>query len=46
MSKDKKITPQNNHANQKNPNRKTSGNNKQNAKVHGNRGKQKNPNQK
>ncbi len=33
-------------ANQKNANRGTNGNNKDNAKVHGNRGKQMNPNQK
>ena len=35
----------NNHkSNQSNPNKGTSGNNKSNAKVHGNRGKQLNPN--
>lgn len=38
---------QNNHkANQGNPNKGTSGTNPDNAKVHGNRGKQLNPNQK
>ena len=42
----KKIKPQDNHANQLNPNRGTNGVNKQYAKVHGNRGKQLNPNQK
>ena len=42
----KKITPQDNHANQLNPNRGTKGVNKQYAKVHGNRGKQMNPNRK
>ena len=41
----KKITPQDNHANQLNPNLGTKGVNKQYAKVHGNRGKQLNPNQ-
>jgi len=43
---DKKIKPQDNHANQLNPNRGTKGVNRQYAKVHGNRGKQLNPNQK
>ena len=38
---------QNNHkADQSNPNKGTPGTNKANAKVHGNRGKQTNPNQK
>lgn len=38
---------QKNHkANQGNPNRGNSGNNSENGKVHGNRGKQLNPNQK
>jgi hypothetical protein len=41
----KKITPQQNQANQANSNKGTSGVNKQNAQVHGNRGKQMNPNQ-
>ncbi|MBS9783449.1 MAG: hypothetical protein KGV46_02730 [Pasteurella sp.] len=37
----------NNHkSNQSNPNKGTSGTNKANAKVHGNRGKQMNPNNK
>lgn len=36
----KKITPANNAANMKNANKGTSGTNKQNAQVHGNRGKQ------
>lgn len=34
------------HSNQRNPNYGTSGNNTSNAAVHGNRGKQLNPNQK
>lgn len=42
----KKITPQNNQANMQNPNKGSSGTNSQNAKVHGNRGKQLNPNRK
>lgn len=42
----KKITPANNQANMKNANKGTSGVNKQYAQVHGNRGKQMNPNQK
>lgn len=42
----KKITPANNNANMKNANKGTSGTNKQYAQVHGNRGKQLNPNQK
>ena len=41
----KKITPQLNQVNQSNANNGTSGTNKQNAQVHGNRGKQMNPNQ-
>jgi len=42
----KKTTNQNNHkADSKNPNTRTPGNNPTNAKVHGNRGKQLNPNQ-
>ncbi|CAJ1902611.1 hypothetical protein OPFLODJI_04007 [Aeromonas hydrophila] len=36
----------NHHANQLNPNKGSSGTNPANAKVHGNRGKQLNPNQK
>jgi hypothetical protein len=42
----KKITPQDNHANQKNANKGQRGVNEQFAKVHGNRGKQLNPNNK
>jgi len=42
----KKISPQDNHANQINSNRGTKGVNKQNAKVNGNKGKQLNPNRK
>ena len=41
----KKIKPQNNSANQTNPNLGTKGVNIQYSKVHGNRGKQLNPNQ-
>lgn len=41
----KKISPQDNHANQKNPNKGIKGVNKQYAQVQGNKGKQKNPNQ-
>lgn len=41
----KKVTPQQNQSNQSNANKGTSGTNKQNAQVHGNRGKQMNPNQ-
>jgi hypothetical protein len=40
----KKITSQQNHANQANANRGTSGTNKQCAQVQGNKGKQINPN--
>ena len=42
----KKITPANNQANQQNANKGTSGNNKQNAQVNGNKGKQQNPSNK
>ncbi|MCT4614729.1 MAG: hypothetical protein N4A49_07635 [Marinifilaceae bacterium] len=42
----KKITNKQNHSNQKNPNKGTSGVNKQYSQVHGNRGKQMNPNNK
>ncbi len=42
----KKVTPANNSANQPNPNKGTSGTNKQYSQVHGNRGKQLNPNNK
>ncbi len=42
----KKITPANNKANQGNANKGTSGQNKQHSQVHGNRGKQLNPNRK
>jgi len=41
----KKIKPINNKANQKNSNKGNAGVNRQNAQVHGNRGKQMNPNQ-
>ena len=40
-----KITPKNNSSNQQNANKGTNGVNKQYAQVHGNRGKQLNPNQ-
>ena len=42
----KKVTPANNQANQPNSNKGSSGTNKQNSQVHGNRGKQLNPNNK
>jgi hypothetical protein len=42
----KKITPQQNQANQQNANKGTSGNNKQYDQAQGNKGKQLNPNQK
>lgn len=42
----KKIKPKDNSANQRNANKGTSGTNKQYSQVHGNRGKQLNPNQK
>lgn len=42
----KKITPQQNQANQQNANKGTSGTNKQYSKSQGNKGKQLNPNQK
>lgn len=41
----KKLTPQDNHANQLNPNKGNDGVNQQHAKAQGNRGKQLNPNQ-
>ena len=41
-----KIRPQDNQANQSNPNKGSDGVNEQYAKVHGNRGKHLNPNQK
>jgi|GEM_PF-1671645 len=41
----KKISPKDNKSNQANPNKGTPGTNKQNSQVHGNRGKQLNPNQ-
>jgi hypothetical protein len=41
----KKITPQQNQANQQNANKGTSGTNKQFAQTQGNKGKQMNPNQ-
>ncbi len=41
-----KIKPSDNAANQKNANKGTKGVNKQYSQVHGNRGKQMNPNQK
>ncbi len=40
-----KIHPNDNRANQQNPNKGTSGTNRQYDQVHGNRGKQLNPNQ-
>jgi hypothetical protein len=42
----KKVTPKTNSANQQNANKGTNGQNKQYSQVHGNRGKQLNPNQK
>ena len=42
----KKVTPKSNSSNQQNANKGTSGQNKQHSQVHGNRGKQLNPNQK
>lgn len=42
----KKVTPANNSANMQNANKGTKGTNVQNAKVHGNRGAQLNPNRK
>ncbi|WP_339848294.1 hypothetical protein [uncultured Dokdonia sp.] len=42
----KPILPKNNSANQNNANKGTNGQNKQHSQVHGNRGKQLNPNQK
>ena len=41
----KKITPQQNQANQQNTNKGTAGTNKQSSQNQGNRGKQMNPNQ-
>lgn len=41
----KKITSQQNHSNQINANKGTDGVNRQYSQVHGNRGKQLNPNQ-
>lgn len=41
-----KITPKNNSSNLKNPNKGTSGTNKQYSQTHGNRGAQLNPNRK
>ena len=41
----KKLTPQDNHANQLNPNKGSDGVNQQYAKVQGNKGKQLNSNQ-
>jgi hypothetical protein len=41
----KKVTPQQNEANQSNPNKGTSGTNKQYSQAQGNRGKQMNPTQ-
>ena len=41
----KNIDPRDNSANQGNPNKGTTGVNKQYAQVHGNRGRQMNPNQ-
>ncbi len=42
----KNVTPKNNQSNMKNSNKGTKGVNKQYSKVHGNRGKQLNPNKK
>lgn len=42
----KKISPQNNEANQKNANKGSDGTNRQYDQAQGNRGKQMNPNQK
>ena len=42
----KKVTPKNNTTNQQNEKKGTSGQNKQNSQVHGNRGKQLNQRQK
>jgi hypothetical protein len=42
----KKINPRDNRANQGNPNKGTSGQNKQHSQKHGNRGAQQNPNKK
>ncbi|MDO6598442.1 hypothetical protein HSX10_18315 [Winogradskyella undariae] len=42
----KKVSTQANQANQNNSNKGTKGTNKQNSQVHGNRGKQLNPNNK
>ncbi|WP_204161786.1 hypothetical protein [Dokdonia sp. Dokd-P16] len=42
----KPITPKDNSANHNNANKGTNGQNKQHSQVHGNRGKQLNPNQK
>ena len=42
----KKIQPKDNQANQQNANKGSSGTNKQHDQAQGNRGKQKNPNQK
>ncbi len=41
----KKIKPSDNKSNQANPNKGSNGTNKQYSQVHGNRGKQMNPNQ-
>ena len=46
MNSTKKITPQDNAANQKNPNKGFDGVNRQFAQAQGNKGKQMNPNQK
>ena len=42
----KNIRPSNNRANQQNPNKGSSGTNRQHDQARGNRGKQMNPNQK
>ncbi|WP_187240789.1 hypothetical protein [Mesonia sp. HuA40] len=42
----KKVSPKANQANQNNANKGTKGTNRQNSQVHGNRGKQLNPNNK
>lgn len=46
MNSNKKIAPQDNAANQKNPNKGSDGTNRQFDQTQGNKGKQMNPNQK
>lgn len=45
LAMSKKIQPKQNQANQQNPNKGTTGTNKQYSQVQGNKGKQLNPNQ-